>query len=319
MTNQQELANTIKNVHIELRLSSRKLGADAAWEQHCKKSELLKNYAQAMKKLATSHWETNNANDPTMNRIYWVVQECEDFFFTGGAETAVSKEKKLFQKFVGENENFPIPNAPVNRPLKMLDVGSCYNPFRNFDLFDVTAVDIAPASDDVIECDFLRTEIGEVDFLIESTYDVVLFSFLLEYLPEPKMRYACCLKAYKLLKPGGVLVILTPDSKHDTANSKIMKTWRLGLASIGFMRVNYKKLRHLRCMSYYKCRDSRSIRGWLELQKFDGSPEECVVIPQDSNPYDSESAKDEIFRSETDNIQLAVNFADMVNADVFVD
>lgn len=42
MANQQELSDYIKKVHIDLRLASREIGAKAAWEEHCKKDDVLK-------------------------------------------------------------------------------------------------------------------------------------------------------------------------------------------------------------------------------------------------------------------------------------
>lgn len=38
-----------------------------------------------------------------------------------------------------------------NDKLKLLDVGSCYDPFRSFNEFDTTAIDISPANEVMLE------------------------------------------------------------------------------------------------------------------------------------------------------------------------
>lgn len=271
-----------------------------------------------MKELATDYWEKNNAEDPTLNRIWWVVEECKTFFGGNGWKTANLKEVKMHKKFCNEEE--PIAVDVPKFPLKMLDVGSCYNPFKKFDLFDVVAVDIAPASDDVIQCDFLQSDIDKHPNLSRGVFDVVLFSFLLEYLPHPRMRYDCCAKARDLLKPGGLLVILTPDSKHDTANSQVMKSWRHGMASLGLMRTRYEKLKHLRCMSFYKCLNPRVMSEWLSTQTSPTAPELSVIIPQDLNPYEDLSSPERSpERTEQDNAVLAESFSNMAGCDILDD
>jgi len=42
----------------------------------------------------------------------------------------------------------------------------------------------------------------------------IVFSLLLEYLPSPKQRWTCCVKAHQLLQVNSVLVIITPDSNR---------------------------------------------------------------------------------------------------------
>uniref|UniRef100_A0A146M7H3 S-adenosylmethionine sensor upstream of mTORC1 n=1 Tax=Lygus hesperus TaxID=30085 RepID=A0A146M7H3_LYGHE len=316
MASHQALADFIKKVHIDLRKSSRQLGAEAAWKNHCHNSELLEKYAASMRDLATSFWEKNNAQNPNLNRIYWVVKECENFYRTGQTE-AREKEQKLHRRYFGEDSTKTC--SPVTFPISMLDVGSCYNPFNKFDFIKVTAIDIAPATSDVIKCDFLAANVGDFEFLVAGSYDVVLFSFLLEYLPHPKMRYDCCQKAYDLLKPGGILIVLTPDSKHDSANSGIMKSWRQGLASIGFLRTNFQKLKHLRCMTFYKCVDPRVAVEWLNREQPSVTMENSIVIPQDLNPYSELNEEPFEERTDLDNNVLVQSFAGLAGDDVFSD
>ncbi|XP_014262109.1 S-adenosylmethionine sensor upstream of mTORC1 [Cimex lectularius] len=309
MSNQQELSGYIKNVHINLRLIARKIGAEAAWEQHCKNEDTLEKYALAMKDLATKHWEKNNGQDPKLNGVYWIREQCKLYFFEKGQDIVREKEIKMELKFFNRKSECETKNK-VN-VIKLLDVGSCYNPFKKFPFFDVTALDLAPACEDVLKCDFLKLDIDQCTFLSESYFHVVVFSLLLEYLPDAKQRYLCCEKAYKLLTPGGLLIIITPDSKHETANSKIMKSWRKSLAHLGFLRITYEKLKHLHCMIFVKCINPLVPRHWCDLQGVIESPQELLRIPQDETTYEELEEKHEFKyeRSESDNNKLAETFS----------
>lgn len=179
--------------------------------------------------------------------------------------------------------------------LQLLDVGSCYNPFSCFDLFDTVALDISPAANSVNKCDFLNVPIGDelikdgrtIKQLKELSFDVVVFSLLLEYLPNSKQRLLCCQKAYDLLRFEGLLVIITPDSKHQGANAKIFKSWRFILADLGFSRVKYVKLTHLHCMAFRKSLSIKLTQRWADIhrdkerKKDNGVVYEELLIPQD--------------------------------------
>jgi hypothetical protein len=164
--------------------------------------------------------------------------------------------------------------------LTLLDVGSCYNPFRVYPFLHVIPIDIAPAEHDVYVCDFLNLAVVESEesmILIDrsivklpaAAFNVVVFSLLLEYFPSPKQRYLCVCKAYKLLKPEGLLFIITPDSKHSSANAPLMKSWRITLAQLGFSLSCYEKLPHIHCMAYRKDIHPEVAKHWAscELRK----------------------------------------------------
>lgn len=54
-------------------------------------------------------------------------------------------------------------NSTIEK-IRLLDVGSCYNPFEscsNASAFTVTALDLCPAKDSVFLCDFLKVSVGE--------------------------------------------------------------------------------------------------------------------------------------------------------------
>lgn len=281
-----ELAAFIKNVHESLRIQSQLLGEETAWKSHCSDEDTLKKYACAMKELSLNFWEINfQKGDKAVSRIKWTVETCISYF-TKNIGHFRHKEETVINKF-----NLPIESVQLmscSHKWLLLDVGSCYNPFSPFDYFEVTAVDIAPAIAEVYKCDFLNVNITNTEIknsnvitsMKSNSFDIVVFSLFLEYLPSPKQRLECCQKAYKLLKPEGLLIIITPDSKHMGANAKLMKSWRFVLANIGFLRIKYEKLPHLHCMAFRKSINKEVTINWVKLygkeQIYDG-----IYIPQD--------------------------------------
>jgi len=262
----------------------------------------FQDYAACMKELATTHWDKAES----ANRISWVVNHCNHYYNEGGYLKELSREVTLCEK-IGIKPNISdqdFTTVKVDKP-RLLDVGSCYNPFGRLGLFDVLALDLAPACSEVLQCDFLSVSIGEktpdrsipVTQLQAGSFDIVVFSLLLEYLPCSQQRYKCCEKAADLLCRGGLLFIITPDSKHATANSGIMKRWRFALATLGLARLEYEKLPHLHCMVLRKCFTYDVALKWVsqvvyrrksekdELLVTD--PRSLMVIPQDFNNYEN--------------------------------
>ncbi|XP_047034684.1 S-adenosylmethionine sensor upstream of mTORC1 [Helicoverpa zea] len=300
------LSQYIKDVHLSLRKSTLKLGADAAWQKHCSNEEELTKYAQCMKKLATTHWESNCNSDASeaTSRITWVVEFCTDYFNNSTHIKYREKELNISEKMglqLDIEESF-------SNPLKLLDIGSCYNPFRIYDDFDVLAIDLCPANTSVMQCDFLNVNIGPCNMtdgsmvteLQENSFDVVTFCFVLEYIPSSELRILACQNAYKLLKPGGLLIINTPDSKHVGANSKIIKCWRYTLAHIGFNRIKYEKAKYMHCMAFRKSLHREIAMRWALLYK-EPYMKYAMHIPQDftvsddllTEPIDKETLVDD--------------------------
>lgn len=220
--------------------------------------------------LATKHWTELSERDPGTCRMTWTVDALSRYFSGGG------REKECVR------EGF---DSPVNVPIliQVLDVGSCYNPLNGIEGLSVTAIDLCPASPSVHRCDFLSTPItqetrieGEsVISLAASSFDCVLFSLLLEYLPVPELRWQCCQKAYQILDREGLLIIITPDSKSAHCNAHEMKSWKNALATLGLRRVRYDKLLHTHCMAFRK-----TLNGPPTDQSPDGVAA-MMYIPQD--------------------------------------
>lgn len=149
--------------------------------------------------------------------------------------------------------------------MRLLDVGSCYNPFSAYTDINAVAIDLTPATEDVMECDFLKLNVtpggaenlaGSLETplkaLRESSFQAVVFCLVLEYLPSCTQRWSFCRKAALLLKPNGLLFIVTPDSKHQQRNAAMIASWRKALEHIGLLRVRYEKRQHLHCMAFRK-------------------------------------------------------------------
>lgn len=231
-----------------------------------------------MAQLATKIWEprntllggqelTNNELQPHPQlkcRLDWVHHKCTHFF------------------------------SSPSRKLRLLDVGSCYNPFKKFDsCYDITALDLCPApghEHHVHRCDFLSISIQgknihdddhHVLSLPPNHFDIVVFSFFLEYLPHAGQRVESCKRAHSLLKPGGLLFILRPDSHSvtPTGNSILVKRLKVGAGFLHFKRIYFEKLQHLWCMGFVKlsqeqgeeyCKSARFIRDLKKVnQKMD--------------------------------------------------
>ena len=147
----------------------------------------------------------------------------------------------------------------------------------------------------VMECDFLSVAIHapltspmaplasapdpvstqQLTSLVSDSYDVVVFSLLLSFLPHPLQRLHCCVKAHQLLKLHGILLIITPDSSHQNKHATMMKAWKACIEAIGFHRWKYCKNMHLHCMAFRKTLPTRQ-----DYCEFEGSCD-LLFIPQD--------------------------------------
>lgn len=124
---------------------------DELWKEHISDKDSLRVYSKAMQDLAIGPW----AETVDGSRITWCVNACDEY-------SSHRLENLLLKDMRRQNHSMPtlveqLPSSPAavrelvdrlkNRHWKLLDVGSCYNPFAVWPQFDVTAVDIAPASE----------------------------------------------------------------------------------------------------------------------------------------------------------------------------
>lgn len=331
------LADIIKATHATLREETRSYGPEIAWERHVTRKDILQKYASSMHKLATTYWLENNltSDNTTLCRVQWVKSQCEQYFLNGGLQKYNEREEYIKEKinvdFVETKDEQPVNNdlesknfvdPTLQRKITLLDVGSCYNPFGTLDMFDVTAIDLNGIPEKVLRCDFLNVDIGEekrlsVDNrelfqLPQNSYNVVVFSLFLEYLPCPRQRYICCKKAYDLLQPGGILLIISPDSKHVGANAKLIKSWRYVLSKLGFMRIKYEKLKHIHCLIFRKCVFKEVAMRWANTQTIpENDPlyqdDIAFFIPQDFRNISCQDKQEERYMYDEEELTCMFN------------
>lgn len=251
------------------------------WREHLADTHTLTTYSRAMHALATGPWATKQGE---CDRIQWCVDRCDEYYKLEVQKLLLKDRRRLshgmatllpLELIPGSEEGVASLVQELNsRKWKLLDVGSCYNPFAAYPQFDVTAIDISPATDAVHKCDFLTAPISphpSSHAEIEAVaYDVVIFSLLLSYFPSPKQRLKCCQNAHKLLRTHGLLLIITPDSSHQNRHAALMKGWKEAIEAIGFHRWRYEKSTHLHCMAFRKVRvEAGGLKG------------EGLPIPQD--------------------------------------
>lgn len=301
------LSTCIKRVHKNLRKRSKKFGATDAWKEHINNKDQLDSYSKAMKELATNFWDKNlKGNDMTHeNRIEWSVQFCLDYFHRNVIRNHNRERERRIYELLPESECVQpsiVMEEDCKQKIRLLDVGSCYNPFKTYDNLTVTAIDISPACPDVHRCDFLNAPVfehGHVEpdsstlTFTSCSYDVVVFSLLLEYMPTSEQRLICCRKAYEILDNEGILIVITPDSKHVGGNAKLMKNWRYTLALMGFSRIKYEKLVHITCMVFRKALFKDVTVRWANIHKEEYMTND-LFIPQDFNDIEDNSTDDDI-------------------------
>lgn len=279
---QRALAEDVKAVHRKLREQLLE-GAEVeeVWKKHIQDQETLDKYSESMKLLATSYWESSGEE----SRVQWVKSQVEHFFWGDGVEREAQKDQKRLWRSKGnateegaikkatsyedcnlEDETLGEGNRKYaeKAPLRVLDVGSCYNPFGELEGWQVLPVDIAPATPGVKLCDFLSVELAaetatkecnrrtEVKSVERGGYHVVIFCLLLEYLPSSALRLQAVEKAIGALKEGGLLCIVTPDSCHQARNSEQLSSWKFGLGLLGLSKVTYTKAKHFHGLVYRK-------------------------------------------------------------------
>ncbi|KAF6018186.1 C7orf60 [Bugula neritina] len=193
------------------------------------------------------------------------------------------------------SERLKTPFEPLVKEIRVLDVGSCYAPFLKFEHFNCLSIDLCPACEDVRQCDFLNVSAHHTEshgssvqaaLLSEDKRSVtslplgwfhgIVFSLLLEYLPSPKQRWTCCVKAHQLLQVNSVLVIITPDSNRQHRRAQQMKDWKMAIETIGFKRCVYQKLDHIHCMAFRKTQHREDYSKVTDMSTH-------LYIPQDFN------------------------------------
>jgi 25S rRNA (adenine2142-N1)-methyltransferase len=162
---QQELANVIKGTHAELRLKVQKVLKespssfeiekieDDIWAKHAQDvmSSDQKSYASAMGTLAREIWEAeNDVTVTSQSRIDWIKRHLDKYFYENAHKRFKERmERKLH--YLNDDQLHPdavkVEKACPDfvEKIRVLDVGSCYNPLARFSSYQVVALDLSPA------------------------------------------------------------------------------------------------------------------------------------------------------------------------------
>jgi len=206
--------------------------SEEVWETAISDESALKKYASAAQVMGSKEWVK------TGNR--WIENYIVNYYRGDGALRCILKRIKSAY-FRVHNQRLPENELKIaidfiaglrnkgESKIRVLDVGSCYNPFQgcpSSSYFDVTAIDLYPAHPSVLKCDFLSlnvTQPGHESYMsgedkkgLEATnvrnmepvltelpgasFDAVVMSLVLSYLPTEDMRAAMIRKARALLK-----------------------------------------------------------------------------------------------------------------------
>nr|XP_023666178.1 S-adenosylmethionine sensor upstream of mTORC1 isoform X3 [Paramormyrops kingsleyae] len=308
------------------------------WREHCEDEEMLSEYAVAMKNLADNHWARSCEGE---GRIEWCRSVCQEYFQDGGMKKALDKDARSAQHALGLTapslalqDSAPCRLDQQSGKIRLLDVGSCFNPFLKFDEFLTVGIDIVPAVEvspqSVHKCDFLNMQLqpplqlapdavdafllqlrSPIDALPAQLFHVVVFSLLLSYFPSPYQRWICCKKAHELLALHGLLLVITPDSSQPNRHALMMRSWRVAVESLGFKRCKYVKFSHMHLMAFRKV--SAETSSDLVSQNYP----EMLYIPQDFNNAEEEGGFSDVptpGRSDFEDDQLARGFDELPDA-----
>merc|ERR1719161_1449069 len=259
------------------------IGDESAYTRGTRDIASLERYAAAAVEVGKGEWVRAGHE--------WMENQMINFFKRGGARSAYMKSRRKTSfnfsstrgDLMGSNNMSLIPKGLVGRTkinsdvlsvpddligprkIKVLDVGSCYNPFakcKSKESLDVVALDLMPAAQGVFQCDFLDLDTipmgcdpvsdsisndqtaKQLLRLPVNTYDVATISLVLSYLPSPSKRMQMLEKTWQLLrKPmnasnlyGGLLLIMEPYSITGSGDRgvEVLRLWRNTICRIGF-------------------------------------------------------------------------------------
>ncbi|CAF1355368.1 unnamed protein product [Rotaria sordida] len=276
---QLNLADSIKKVHQQLRhdVNQTPEAAETIWNTHVANIDKLNEYAKSMRQLAEHHWAEKSHGQ---TRLTWCYETIKDYFNgneISGLERKCARDKrKQIHTDICESCQTRIQQR-ITRP-RVLDVGSCYNAFSSFNDLETIAIDIAPADESVHRIDFLR--LPQPPLISIHSFDAIIFSLVLDYLPTCRQRLSACLIAHQLLTCLGLLLIVEPDS---ILRENRQKSWRQALNSIGFSLISYIKVKNLYCMAFRKIVQQVIIINEDEYEKIS----QLFNISQDNNIIDN--------------------------------
>ena len=123
-----------------------------------------------MHSLATGPWKKEKQEEAS--RITWCVDAIREYFSAGkllhllekdlkrlGYGNPTQVEESLLPKSL-DDIGICVSEFNSSRHLQLLDVGSCYNPFKSYKEYNVVAIDIAPATEVGRLCSLTEFAVG---------------------------------------------------------------------------------------------------------------------------------------------------------------
>jgi salicylate hydroxylase len=273
----QKTFQTIQSHHINL--------TNQSWSDAMDNTVSLKSYSDAAADMGNRTW-VQQIND-------WIGNYALSYFRHGNAAKQFYKIHSLKK----HDKNHPywnlswdlmnnstsleggiaaVTTAKTDQKIRLLDVGSCYNPLERNPLYrekiDILPIDLYPADKCVYQCDFLNVKVGPVGSssvidtdantgfqkvvqLPAHSFDVISMSLVLSYLPNPHSRELMVAKARQLLKSSretsvphynGLLLIVEKESIFSKVNRN-----RIPSDSKEIDRLNLLYSEWKRCISSY--------------------------------------------------------------------
>jgi len=236
--------------------------------------EDVKQYAKSRRKLITSLGEDVGKLAPNRGTIYPGKRKrdvnCEEENEESAVEmrnASIDRKRRYGRANRSSNINSSDDENDGNKQtFWLLDVGSCWDFYREyerkrtyFSKCKVAAFDLAPenGADDVLEGDFLDVQFfdhiedgnGAETLLKKSSssskrlvglklcsFNIVVLSLVLTYVPTPESRFQMIINARKCLKGDGdgLLMIIEPHGFDKSKENLVAKTWQKTIESVGF-------------------------------------------------------------------------------------
>ncbi|XP_018022163.1 S-adenosylmethionine sensor upstream of mTORC1 [Hyalella azteca] len=262
----------VKALEDEVRLATRHMSDMTTSQEELE--ELTQRIKTTLRPIIKS--QLNSQDSSCSSEMLAKMINSELQFIKEDLDVDTSRGNSFFNA-IGGTGNFWSRRFSETDRVRVLDVGSCYNPLGRHPKLLVTPIDLMPATKDVYKCDFLQLEVADpsdcdippelassedpssdcdstptIERLPCESFDAVVFSLMLDYIPCPEARLECCRKASELLKPGGLLLIVTPSCSAGMLNPLLFKYFHWHLAKLGLKKHVSKKTSGFRTFSYRK-------------------------------------------------------------------
>lgn len=222
-------------------------------------SDDAKSYANAMDKLFNKCWEGTNYVVSVLEQWFSHPGMASDTVCGEGAPQLKAARVEYFKchGVVMPPEEVARKVQEINEAMKVkkiyvLDVGSCHGGLLAAAprWMHVAAVDLCPAKPEVLQGDWLSLELveGDDDVSIVGPYtvrgeaqssqllavscgsiDVIVMCYMLSFLPSGALRWEGVKRAMKVLRCGGLLLIMEP--RRGAHHNQWHKKWTRVLAS----------------------------------------------------------------------------------------